>query len=231
MEKTNWEWFDKIERTPAYIETLKNFELEDLSLMVASERNKTLAELARVTMANPDREIPTTMFPMLAKLDFLESTLNAEKKRRAGLPVLGVIEQVVRHEYAKPDKPQIKKEKPQPDPLPDFEEMLRPLPQARLPYLWKHLMTKEGKIYNNPKWFDGTGYSGGDARHLGPLYGISVGLRQCGYLKPGFSERDIYQALCKKFNVTPSKSPSSCTENTNFKDVLEWVNDFVSLPK
>lgn len=106
--------------------------------------------------------------------------------------------------------------------LPDLETAL--VSPDKLPSLWQFLVKKQGAV--NKEFFDLTGYAGSDKRNASPLMGLATGLRLSDQIKGGFDEKQVYQILCKRFNVTPTKEPHKTIGNANFNDVKDWVTEF-----
>jgi hypothetical protein len=196
MENANWWWFDTIQQTPAYIQELKPFELEELALMITSERNKILAELAQVQMANVGREITPGMFPELARLDFLESTLTAEKVRRG---------RVV--------PPQ--KETPQPEPLPAFDDAIND--KAKLPELWEALSLMEKPFLTSEGFVRG----GAKARKHREVMALAQVI--AAPLMGGRSQYEVYSMLCKRVGLNESGRSDKIPERPGYDDLFREI--------
>lgn len=108
--------------------------------------------------------------------------------------------------------------------LPEFEGVLR-YPE-RIPSLWKHLTSQQETGKGETEIFDEGGYIGSRERNAAPLMGVAEGLRASSQVKPEFTAREVYQALCKRYNVEPSTAPHKAKQTIKFKDVFNWVRDF-----
>jgi hypothetical protein len=108
--------------------------------------------------------------------------------------------------------------------LPELEGVLR-YPE-RIPSLWKFLITQQEKGKGEAEIFNEVGYIGSNDRNAAPLMGLAEGLRLMMQLKPGFNERDVYQILCKRFNVEPTGEPHKAKKRAKFRDVRDWVRGF-----
>jgi hypothetical protein len=106
--------------------------------------------------------------------------------------------------------------------LPNLETVL--VSPNRLPDLWRFLVKKQGAA--NREFFDSNGYAGSDDRNASPLMGLAIGLRLSHQIKGDFNEKQVYQILCKQFNVTPTKERHKTKRNANFTDVRDWVTEF-----
>jgi hypothetical protein len=196
MENANWWWFDKIQQTPAYIETLENFELEELALMITSERKKTLAELALVQMANVGREITPGMFPELARLDFLGSTLNAENVRRGGVV---------------PPKPAALPA----EPLPAFDDAIND--KAKLPELWEALSLMEKPFLTSEGFVRG----GAKARKHREIMALAQVI--AAPLMGGRSQFEVYSMLCKRVGLNESGRSDKIPERPGYDDLRREI--------
>jgi len=108
--------------------------------------------------------------------------------------------------------------------LPELEGILR-YPE-RIPSLWKHLTSQQERGKGETEIFDEGGYIGSSERNAAPLMGVAEGLRTSFQVKSEFTVRDVYQALCKRYNVEPTTAPHKAKQTIKFKDVFNWVRDF-----
>lgn len=120
-----------------------------------------------------------------------------------------------------PPKPAKKKDLQE---VPELETVLRS--PERLPTLWGFLARKLEHGKGAVDLFDSGGYIGGGARNAAPLMGVAEGLRVSFQIKPDFIEIDVYQALCRRFNVNPTREPHKAKKTAKFKEVLRLVQDF-----
>lgn len=108
--------------------------------------------------------------------------------------------------------------------LPELEGVLR-YPE-RIPSLWKFLVKQQEKGMGITEIFDEVGYIGSNDRNAAPLMGLAEGLRIKSQIKPEFNERDVYQILCKRFNVKPTEETRKAKKRAKFRDVRDWVSSF-----
>jgi hypothetical protein len=108
--------------------------------------------------------------------------------------------------------------------LPELEGILR-YPE-RIPSLWKHLTSQQERGKGETEIFDEGGYIGSSERNAAPLMGVAEGLRTSFQVKSEFTAREVYQALCKRYNVEPTTAPHKAKQTIKFKDVFNWVREF-----
>ena len=108
--------------------------------------------------------------------------------------------------------------------LPDLEGVLR-YPE-RIPSLWKFLVKQQETGRGVTEIFDEFGYIGSNDRNAAPLMGLAEGLRINSQIKPEFNERDVYQILCKRFNVKPTEETRKARKRAKYRDVRDWVTGF-----
>lgn len=84
----NMQWMlDKIERTPSFVEELKNYELEGLLLFIKSEKQRWLKEFYSFRLGSPDEDLEVFKKKMfyseeLEKFDRQSEIVKDEQQRR-----------------------------------------------------------------------------------------------------------------------------------------------------
>jgi hypothetical protein len=201
MKNANWWWFDTIQQTPAYIQELKPFELDQLAKMISFERIKKEGEFVRVLMANPEREITPAMFPDIARLDFLESTLNAENVRRGRVVPT-------------------KKETPQPEPLPAFEQVYK----GSLSDLWGELSTTPKPLVSKSGNFIWTG------ENVSVLMALAQALLTADRIEGKRNAESVYRILCAHFGEEAAERQKAVFKNgTSTRAYLDHLATFDDL--
>ena len=193
MAKKGW-ILDKVAETPSYIKELKDFELEEVGLMIKHIRSGLIHDLAMIKAANPESPEYFThaMFPGIARMEFLQEKLNTELERRGGVVVA----------------PKSKPAPPPAEPLPAFDDAISD--KAKLPELWEALALMEDPFLTSEGYVIG----GAKARKHREIMALAQVIT--APLMGGRHQFEVYSMLCKRVGLNESKRAGRLSEKPGY---------------
>ena len=204
MENPNWQILNMIVRTPAYIQELKPFELEEIALMIEHIQNGIISTWNKLLIANPERDdIKLSNFSEWRRMEFLEGILKAENERRGGVVVA----------------PKSKPAPPPAEPMPAFEQVYK----GSLLDLWGKLSTMPKPIVSKSGNFIWTG------ENVSVLMALAQALLTADRIEGKRNAESVYRILCAHFGEEPAERQRAVPKNGIptyvYTDYLAAFND------